>query len=114
MNHHTPDDRPDPRATFPASPPMEPPRPNWNDDFRLEMFRWPNGDWSYRTVSVHNGQNVGPEGRRNKGVLVELLGRLFPEATIHEAPDAPERVEPAEEPAPDVEPPFDLQPFGED
>lgn len=71
--------------TNPPAPPTEPPRPNWNDDFRLEIFKGTEGDWYHRIVSVHNGNVILDEGYRNKGDLVELLERAFPEATIHEA-----------------------------
>lgn len=87
MIHHQPDDRPDPRATFPPSPPADPPRKNFNDDFRLEIFEGVDGQWYKRLVSVHNGNTVLDEGYHNKGDLVDLLERAFPEATIHEVAD---------------------------
>jgi hypothetical protein len=113
MNHHTPDDRPDPRSTFPASPPIDPPRPNWNDDFRLEIFPGADGDWYHRIVSVHNGNVVLDEGYRNKGDLVDLLQRAFP--AVHEVAGPPKPAPPPNDEQPgDIEPPFDLQPFEEE
>jgi hypothetical protein len=117
--------------TNPPAPPTEPPRPNWNDDFRLQVFQGADGDWYHRIVSVHNGNTVLDEGYRNKGDLVKLLGRAFPEATIHEMPGDPDAAlaegmatikqmeREAQKSAPTQiiggpEHPFDLQPFGED
>lgn len=84
MNHHTPDDRPDPRTTFPASPPFDPPRVNANDDFRLSIYQGENDEWYHRLVSKHNGQNVLREGYKNKAHLVRMLSRVMPELEIHE------------------------------
>ncbi|HVL51613.1 MAG TPA: hypothetical protein VM754_08970 [Actinomycetota bacterium] len=68
----------------PSEAAPEPERKNWNVDFRLQVYKRRDGDWSWRIISVHNGKNLVPEGYRNKGEMLELLSRLFPGAEVHE------------------------------
>jgi uncharacterized protein YegP (UPF0339 family) len=97
----------DSRRTFPASPPTEPPRPNWNDRYEVDLYIGEDGDHRFRVKSRKNGQVVAVgEGYENYRDMEKTLLGLFPEATVPSQKAVEVPVE--------VEHPFDLQPFEED